>query len=80
MALRMTISMTIKTGNCNAGYVMQKPINCEFHEIVSLLDAYFVTKIQSQIFYFTFGGSWLNQDVRIQCEELNMLHGKRLSK
>jgi hypothetical protein len=65
MALRMTTSMTIKTVHCNAGYVMQKPINWEFHEIVSLLDAFFVTKIQSQILDFTFGRSWLNQDVQM---------------
>jgi len=76
MALRMTTSRTINTGHCNAGYVIQKPINWEFHEIMSLLGGYFMTKIESQIFYFTFGGSWLNQDVQIQFEELNMLHGK----
>ena len=41
MALRMTTVMTIKTVHCNACYVMQKPINWEFREIVSLLDPFF---------------------------------------
>jgi hypothetical protein len=65
MALRMTTSMSLKNVHCNAGYVMWKPINWEFREIVSLLEAFFVTKIQSQILDFTFGRSWLNWDVRI---------------
>jgi hypothetical protein len=65
MALRMTTSMSIKNVHFNAGYVTQKPINWEFDEIVSLLGAFFVTKIQSQILDFTFGRSWLNRDVRI---------------
>jgi len=61
----MTTSMSVKNVYCNAGYIMQKPINWGFHEIASLLDPFFVTKIQSQIFDFTFCRSWLNQDVRI---------------
>jgi hypothetical protein len=59
----MTTSLAIKTVHCNAGYVLQKPINWEFHEIVSLLDAVFVTKIQSQILFFAFGRTWLIQDI-----------------